>query len=371
MTNIIHVPIEPITERYTEQWYRRFPEAFASQGFTVVTVDGVTLLDNEIKVGAFLDINSTVHYKMVQLQKIAAMFHHGMIQQGTVFFFGDVEFWGIESVRLLAQMNGIKVYITGFLHAASYTREDAFSVAEPYQRYTEVGWMAALDQIYVGSEYHRNQVIRHRLMPVNASHLIEKLVVTKNPLFRDEYHTFPEIKEKKRKVLLTNRFDKEKRPLQTIQLFERLQRAFSHWEFVITTGRPTLRGDQEAVDYARDLESKGVLKIKAGLTKEEYHRELAEAHMVVTHSIEENYGYCVAEAIHYGCWPLMRFGLSHNEFIAGSADAQYCLFGDELAALENATTLMNKFGRDAKPNIPLDYNGMARIIAYIKALVYQ
>ena len=73
MKQLIVVPIEPLTERYSEQWYRKFPEAFNAEGYNVVTIDGQPLLENEIKVGAFLDINSTVHYKMSQLQTIAKL----------------------------------------------------------------------------------------------------------------------------------------------------------------------------------------------------------------------------------------------------------------------------------------------------------
>ena len=144
---LIYIPIEPITERYTEQWYRCLPPQFKAAGFDVTVVDGTPLLNNEIKVGTFLDINSTTHYKWSQLMRISRLFQTGQIADGSVFFFGDIEFWGLEAVRLLADMNGVKVKLTGFLHAASYTFEDVFEVAAPYQQYTEVGWIAALDEV--------------------------------------------------------------------------------------------------------------------------------------------------------------------------------------------------------------------------------
>src|ERR1700693_725536 len=119
MTDLIVIPLEPISERYTEQWYRRLPPAFINAGFNVKVIDGLTLLDNEIKVGAFLDINSTTHYKWSQLQAISKMFHNSEIKDNTVFFFSDIEFWGIEAIRLLADMNNVKIKLTGFLHAGS------------------------------------------------------------------------------------------------------------------------------------------------------------------------------------------------------------------------------------------------------------
>lgn len=314
---IFLVPIEPLAERYTEQWYRRIPEFFGLLNYNTVTIDGIAL-ENEVKVGTFLDINSTCHYKSTQLQKIASLFHQQLVPQGAVFFFYDLEFWGVEQVRLLADMNKVQIKIVGFMHAASYTKEDAFAIAAPYQQFTEVGWIAACDAVFVGSEYHRQAIIERRLKPLGMGNLADWIYNTGNPVFVDEYKKF-RVKRRK-KFVLTNRPDKEKRPIETLQLFAKLKGMYPDWEFVVTTGRSTFRGtDKKAIEYAHELQKQKVITIKAGLTKDEYHRELASAMFMVTHSIEENYGYCIAEAIHYGVIPLMRRGLSHDEFVAYGA----------------------------------------------------
>jgi len=359
LPRIIYVPIEPLSERYTEQWYRKFPEAFNAHGFEVMVIDGTPLLHNEIKVGAFLDINSTVHYKMSQLQAIAKMFHNGEVRRGDIFFFGDIEFWGLESVKLMAQMNDIKVVLTGFLHAASYTKEDAFSVAADYQQFTEVGWLAALDKVFIGSVYHKQAIVERRNLP----HILaSKIVVTKNPLFLDEYHDFGPVK-KQRKVLLTNRFDQEKRPGETINLFRSLKQSFPNWEFVVCTSRPGFRGRGEDNQILNQAVSQNLVNIKPGLTKEQYHRELAEAYMVVSHSIEENYGYCIAEAIHYGCIPILRAGMSHDEFVTPQYTFNFNHVGErhETADYKVASKWMRRFGLPT-PVIPLDTSGMQNII---------
>lgn len=388
---IYYIPIEPLTERYTAQWYTNFPEAFWNAGFDVETIDGVPLLDNEIKVGAFLDINSTVHYKMSQLQSIAKLFHAGTVNNGDIFFFGDIEFWGLESVRLMAQMNGVDVKITGFLHAASYTKEDAFAVAADYQQFTEVGWLAALDKVFVGSAYHKKAFIDRRLsiwskdLVVNkhntAKRLTEKMedkiVVTKNPLFVDEYHDFGDVKKLK-KILLTNRFDHEKRPGNTLKLFAALKARYPDWEFVVTTGRKTIRGAEEDLQLLDKLVAEGVVTVKAGLTKEEYHRELAEAYMVVSHSIEENYGYCVAEAIYYRCVPLLLQGVSHDEFVTPAYtfskfpespyfDKPEKQVADHVTGLSKAVHWIERYN-EPTPEIALDTSGMQNIINELKLL---
>ena len=75
---MILVPIEPLVERYSESWYRNLPRLFENRGFEVTVIDGVPL-EQTVKVGTFLDINSTVHYKMTQMQCIAKLFHEGKV----------------------------------------------------------------------------------------------------------------------------------------------------------------------------------------------------------------------------------------------------------------------------------------------------
>lgn len=368
-TPLIYIPIEPLSERYTEQWYRRFPEAFNAAGFKTTIIDGVPLLTDEIKVGSFLDINSTVHYKMSQLQAIAAMFHRQEVASGTIFFFGDVEFWGLESVRLMADMNGIPIKMVGFLHAASYTKEDAFAIAAPYQQYTELGWISALDAVYVGSEYHKEQFQKLRLKNLvwlgEVDKVLGKIIPTGNPIFADEYPVLGLFKENK--ILLTNRLDEEKRPYETLQLFEKLHKSCGgRWKFVVTTGRKNVEtsANVSTVKYMRDLESRGIIKIKAGLTKAEYHRELETAKIMVSHSIEENYGYCIAEALHYRCTPVLRAGLSHDEFLASRTDL---LFGNKDEAFNICANIMQT-PYDTSTLPKLDCSGLDKIIKNMKEL---
>lgn len=364
---LVLIPLEPLFERYTESWYRNIPPLFTKHGFDVTVIEGVTLED-EVKVGTFLDINSTTHYKFTQLQKISKMFHQRQIKDGCVFFFSDTEFWGLESVRLLAQMNNVKVFITSFLHAASYTKEDAFSVAAYYQKYTEVGWIACSDLVFVGSQYHKQQVIRERLRPYGAKNLESNLYVSKNPLFLSDYpraNNTNLLAGKQKKVLLTNRFDTEKRPNETLEMFAILKLRYPDWEFVVTTGRSTFRGT-ESVVYARKLEAEGVITIKAGLTKDQYHKELEEAAIMVTHSIEENYGYCLAEALIHKCHVVARKGLSHDEFLP----MQFLFDNEKVRDFDVTSDLMATFNTSDWPTVnEVDTNGAENIARSLERLV--
>ena len=337
---MFYVPIEPLAERYTEQWYKNFPIEFERAGFKVTVIDGKPINDF-VDVGTFLDINSTVAYKSTQMEKIAKLFASKQVNPGDVFFFGDTEFWGIEVVRLLSQMNGVRVKIFSFLHAASYTKEDAIEVAAPYQKYTELGWIASMDAVFVGSEYHKQAVIDRRIVPFaspeDVEPLVNKLIVTGNPLFEQDYHVFPNV-VKENKIIISNRFDWEKRPNESLQFAYLAKKAHPDWKIVVTTSRPKFKSNKQwLVDLARSMERDGIIEIKEGLSKEQYHYELATSKIMLSNSIEENFGYCIAEAMVYNTYPLLPNKLSHPELVRNDSRM---LFNDTDEILYKMEVLM-------------------------------
>lgn len=340
MTKLYIVPIEPLAERYTEQWYRRIPEYFSSKDIDVEVIDGYQHSDT-VSVGTFLDINTTIMYKNSQMINIAKMFSDGSIENGSIFFFFDTEFWGLESLRLMADMNNISIKIYSFLHAASYTLEDAFAIAAPYQKYTELGWIQACDGVFVGSAYHKQAVLERRVLPFAAPsdviNLTDKIHVVGNPLFLDEYKEFNV--QKTNKVILPNRFDWEKRPNISLSFAYILKRKHPDWEFVITTSRSTFKSNRDwLVSLALEMEKDGIVTIKYGLSKEEYHKEIASSKVMLSNSIEESYGYCVAEALVYGTHPLCPNTCSHPEIV--DFNHRY-LFNNDDEIVEKIEYLMN------------------------------
>ena len=179
---VYYVPIEPLEERYTEQWYKWFPIEFKKQGYDVETIDGETLTD-VIETGTFLDANSSVYYKSEQLKKIAKLFYEKKVNYNDIFFVGDIEFSGIESIKYLSVLNEIPIKLFGFCHAASYTKEDFMQKCEPFAKYYEDGWFNTFDLVFVGSEYHKRQILKYRNVES------KKIFVSGNPyeLPNDKY----------------------------------------------------------------------------------------------------------------------------------------------------------------------------------------
>lgn len=316
---VFHLPIEPLVERYTAQWYVWFDKEFRRQGVDFMTIDGEAL-SNSVVTGTFLDVNSTLHYKATQLQQVARLFYERRVRAGDVFFVADIEYWGIEALRYLSDLNGIPIKIAGFCHAGSYTRGDIMQRCEKYAKYFEEGWFRVCDKVFLGSEYHKSRIITTQRI---KAHEADKLIVTGNPFKSSDMQSFREI-EKKHQVILSNRPDPEKNPAATLALFSRLKKRHPDWRFIATTSRQTW-GAGALRDMALAMQDAGIVTIHEGLTKAEYYALLAESQVMTGNTIEENFGYCILEALLLNTIPVVENKFSHNELIPDWR----CLFTDQ------------------------------------------
>lgn len=309
LNTLFYVPIEPLEERYTEQWYRWFPNWFKQQGINYLVIDGITLT-NKITHGAFLDTNSTFHYKATQLQAIAQLFFNKKVKDGDIFFVADIEFPGIESIKYLATLNGIDVKLYGFCHAASYTKEDFFQKTQEFAQYSEQTWFNVFDKVFVGSDYHKQQILKNRMIYRDD----DNIIVTGNPYDIKEVRHQHNIdhNQKENIVVCTNRPDYEKRPNLTLDVFGELKRRYPSWRFIVTTGRDTW-GKGWIREKALDMRNRGVIEIHEGLSKSQYFDILAKSKIMTGNSIEENFGYCILEAIILGSIPVLPNNYSHPE----------------------------------------------------------
>lgn len=323
-----YIPIEPLEERYTEQWYRWFPEALKKRKVDFEVIDGEPL-SQKVECGTFLDINSTLHYKSEQLKKVSKLFFEKKVKAGDIFFIADLEFWGIESIRYLSVLNNIPVKIFGFMHAASYTKEDFMSVCEPFGKYFEEGWIDICDAVFVGSDYHK------KILEEKRGAKLGKVINLGNPYNVSEVANLIGKVEKKNKVILSNRPDFEKRPNLTLNVFQVLHSRHPDWEFVVTTSRDTW-GKGWIRELALDMENNSIIKIKEGLTKKEYLTELAESKVMTGNTIEENFGFCILEACIFNTIPVVENNYSHPELLENSPHCLFSNIDDQIKKIEAA-----------------------------------
>ena len=305
---IFYIPIEPLEERYTEQWYRWFPEAFKSAGYEVIVIDGKSLT-NKIETGEFLDINSTLSYKASQLEEIGKLFYQNKIKEGDIFFIADLEFWGVESIKYLSVLNRIPVKIYGFLHAGSYDLEDFMASCEKFAKYFEEGWLEICDKVFVGSVYHKNLIVAKRYYS-NPS----KIIVTGNPWNTQEVLKIVGEYQKKNQIIHSNLPDWRKRPNIFLNLVPIIKEKRPDVNIVLTTSRSKW-GKGWIRESALVLQRKGYLEIKEGLSKKEYYKILAESKVMFSATEQETFGYCIVEAMTFDTNPIVPNKLSYPEIV--------------------------------------------------------
>ena len=84
MKTVWIVPIEPIDQRYTKQWYENIPADLTARGITCKTIEGVSAT-NDTTSGAFLNFAFTNAYKASQVENIANLFSTGAIKANDKF----------------------------------------------------------------------------------------------------------------------------------------------------------------------------------------------------------------------------------------------------------------------------------------------
>jgi len=300
-------PIESYEIRYTEQWGRWFPDKFKELKLDFTIVNGVSLSDT-IKDGCVLDVIGTNYYKFIQLSKLCQYFLAEKIKDGDILFFTDLWFPGIEAIPYMCQQIGIKPKIAGIMHAGTYDCNDfTFRAGMNYWgKDLENSWFKFFDYIFVGSQYHKDLILRTRDCAAN------KITVTGLPQDSKEIRKrgrHPQPKEDV--VVFPHRTDEEKQ----VNVFRYLSKQRPQYKWIV----------------ARE-----VCK-----TKDEYYQLLAKSKVVFSASLQETFGYGTLEAVTLGCSPVLPRRLCYPEMYP-----EDCLYD----SLTEAMMLIDRFME--KPFVP-------------------
>ena len=316
-----HVPIQPLESRYTKQWLRWFESKFKEYNIDYKTILGDPLVSTIMK-GTFLDVNGSNYYRFSQLQKIAVLFYEGKIKDGDIFFFADIEFPGhVEAVRHMAQLQGIGVKIYGFMHAASCTTEDFVSPLAPWQKYFELGWIKVCDGVFVGSKYFKDKFVKERIERYapkeDVEELTTKIYSVGNPWNTEEVRQMIKpLPEKENIVIFPHRWEYERRPNIFVDMAYMLKGKFPEWRFIVTTSKPIINSTKIWLNCLLEKAKKdGVIEVYENLSKREYYEILAKSKLMVSTSIEENWGYTVTESATFDTHVLCPNNFSYKEYL--------------------------------------------------------
>jgi hypothetical protein len=281
MSNTIYiVPIEPLDNRYTKQWYINIPKILEAEesGYTIKTIDGEQLTDAPTA-GAFLDFGATNVYKASQLQTIASMFSHGKIKPGDKFLITDAWNFVITGIRYMSELLKIPVQIHSIWHAGNYDPTDilGMNMNPAWAAEQERAWYYASDFNYFATDFHKDMFMRN-------------LGVNGNKAFRSGQPHSPLIEQLSQYILKAKR------------------------DIVLFPHRLNSDKQPDIIDdMSSDLRANVIVNQRLNLTKEQYYEMLGYSKVVFSCSLHENLGISMMEGVLAGAIPIVPDRASYSE----------------------------------------------------------
>lgn len=277
MSKAIHfLPIENMEQRYT-RLMNTVVSPFCSHVYYPTD-----FVETKIAKGQFLDVERTIEFKSKQLAMVSRAFQEGKVNDGDSFLIGDLFFPGIESIKYMAELQGIKVRIVGFNYAGRADSTDFVQGLGYWADYAEKMYHEVADLILVGSEFHKKQVVDYFELPEH------KVVATGYVWNAEEaYKVYPHIEAKEEFVIYPHRLCREKGFDDFVSICEH----YPEMKFVVTSSGN--RDNSVVLPQNADYIS--------GLTKQEYYKMMSRAKYYLSTAFQETFGYTVQEAIMYNC----------------------------------------------------------------------
>jgi hypothetical protein len=235
------------------------------------------VLSNVIKNGSFLDADNTIYRQFHQFQQLIEQLLSGEIDPNETIFVSDIWNFSLLAIPYLNYFSKYHLKVRGILHAGSFTDTDFVRQLERYYKCFEDIIFDICEEIYVGSEFIKQDILRKRFVYPG------KIKVTGLPLDYlglDEYKRY---RPKENLIVFNGRNVDEKQP----HLFELLKERLPQYKYINTQ--------------------------EEGLSKDEYYAVLSKAKCVVSFALQENFGYGIQEAVYLGCVPVVPNRLSYIE----------------------------------------------------------
>ena len=279
------IPIEPIDQRYTKQWYDNIPKILEKKivdnnlNYRVVNIPG-SVVEDRTSTGAFLDFGATNVYKASQTVTVSKMFSTGEIKAGDKFLVTDAWNFIITPIKYMSDLLGIPVEIHSIWHAGAYDPSDilGYKMNKPWPWHTETGWFHSSDYNYYASENHRRMFLENLNIPAEyhckaiRSGQPHELILTDLVKYQDT--------AKQDRVMWPHRYNADKQP----EIAEDLSDSF---DMVITQ--------------------------KMKLSKSDYYAQMGQSKAIFSCALHENLGISVMEAVLTGAIPVVPDRCSYTE----------------------------------------------------------
>jgi len=282
--------LEPIETRYTAEWHEHIPKLLNEKlgdQFDVAQIDGVQR-NTELTPGAFLNFADTNYWKSSQLCNFLEQLSAGKVGANDHIIFTDAWNPVVIQLKYMKELLGYKWKLHGLWHAGSYDKWDFLGRLignAAWVRDAEKSMFNSYDHNHFATNFHIDMFCQEVWNTTrNQIQVNGKIVRTGWPMeylpsILSKYRNTP----KKNQIVFPHRIAPEKQ----LDIFKDLAHSLPEYSFVVCQEQK--------------------------LTKEEYHKTLAESKIVFSASLQETLGIGVPEGMLVGALPLVPNRLSYTE----------------------------------------------------------
>ena len=323
MRKLFYMGLEPYEGRYTLQlaeWSRR---AFNKRDLDWVSVPGTTI-DNtkSIQVGQVLDAHGRSFFAMSQMMNLVQMMRNGEVSGEDCIFFEDMFQPGMESLPYIMDQipaeDRPKVWIRCLAQAVD---PDDFVHVWGMSK-----WMSLYEEMcneFVTGVLASNEEMVAHMKIANWKapiYNVSGLAFDKTEV-RLRVGQLKEWSERDQRVVFAARFDQEKQPDFFMDIAEQL--APTGIEFALVQGGPLRSHNPKYVDRARNLETRGLLKIYENQKKNDYYEILNSSKVMLNCALQDWTSNTVSEADSLNCNVLFPAYRSFPEVFANCHERMY------------------------------------------------
>jgi len=293
----------PVQDRYTAWYPEYWKEIFSRLNvdyvllpFSFPFVPNDLIYRRETKYDWFTNVKEELEWKLKSLKFLCAYINR--FQDGDVIFNLDIDFPGLttpflQTLRAINKKIGRKMTFAGIQHAGSYTAGDWYSPVVLSKQLSEHASLEIYDKIYVGSEYHRQVLLR-----LFGEEFEDKIKNTGLPFWTKLYD------EQKDFLSSTKVYDLFicSRPAQTnITLVRQVVKELQNKVKIVAT--------QPWLPYLGSFN----IKFVSPPTWYAYLVRLSESKVVFLPKFDECFGYSVLEALYLKTIPIMPWKFSYKD----------------------------------------------------------
>lgn len=324
---IFYFPLEPYKERYTIQlsaaktgWLE---SRWIENKIPYERVEGQPLKDHcNIDIGSVLDANNRGYWACSQIMSFLSLLNTSIVTSKDVLYFDD--FWhpGISALPYSFHLTGINPKMFAMLHAQSVDIHDFTYPMRHWMRHFEKGIASILSGIFVTS------TCLYDLCLYEGIGTKKNLHIAGLPFNSKQVMTFfPSAQiSKKRQVVYSSRWDKEKRPDIFLKIAEKTIKKDPSIKFIITTSSEKIKSNDRDLLLILHIYLKKYpnnIILRQNQTKEQYYKNLLESKIQINTADQDFVSWTLLEATLAGCRPLYPYYLSFPEVLNYRADLMY------------------------------------------------